>query len=74
MLTRNELIGLVVFVNTTTIANRQAGEQLFDHFAPGAGAGLRVLLNKRSRTNLAFDVGFGEEGNRGVYLMVQEAF
>jgi len=74
MLTRNELLGLVAFVNTTTIANRQAGEQLFDHFAPGAGAGLRLLLNKRSKTNLAFDVGFGEEGNRGVYLMVQEAF
>ena len=35
---------------------------------------LRVLLNKRSRTNLAFDVGFGENGNRGVYLTVQEAF
>jgi outer membrane protein assembly factor BamA len=70
----NDLLGMVAFVNTTTIANHQAGEQLFDNFAPGAGAGLRVLLNKRSRTNLAFDVGFGEDGNRGVYLVVQEAF
>jgi hypothetical protein len=73
-LLRNDFLGMVAFVNTTTIANRQAGEQLFDDFAPGAGAGLRLLLNKRSRTNLAFDVGFGENGNRGVYLTVQEAF
>ena len=73
-LMRNDFLGMVAFVNTTTISNRQGGEQLFDNFAPGAGAGLRLLLNKRSRTNLAFDVGFGENGNFGVYLVVQEAF
>jgi outer membrane protein assembly factor BamA len=73
-LMRSNLLGMVVFANTTTIANRQKGEQLFDNFAPGAGAGLRLLLNKRSKTNLAFDLGFGENGNRGVYLVVQEAF
>lgn len=73
-LMRNKLLGMVAFANTTTISNRQGGEQLFDNFAPGIGAGLRLLLNKRSRTNLAFDVGFGEKGNRGVYLVVQEAF
>jgi hypothetical protein len=73
-LLRNDLLGMVVFANTTTISNRQEGEQLFDNFASGAGAGLRLLLNKRSRTNLAFDIGFGQHGNRGVYLTVQEAF
>jgi outer membrane protein assembly factor BamA len=73
-LMQNDFLGMVAFANATTISNRQAGERLFDNFAPGAGAGLRVLLNKRSRTNLAFDIGFGEKGNRGVYLTVQEAF
>ena len=73
-LMRNDFLGMVAFVNTTTISNRQGGEQLFDNFAPGGGAGLRLLLNKRSRTNLAFDFGFGENGSRGVYLTVQEAF
>jgi outer membrane protein assembly factor BamA len=73
-LMRNDFLGMVAFLNTTTISNRQAGERLFDNFAPGGGAGLRLLLNKRSRTNLAFDVGFGENGSRGVYLTVQEAF
>jgi outer membrane protein assembly factor BamA len=73
-LLRNGLLGFVGFVNTTTISNRQGGEKLFDSFAWGGGGGVRLLLNKRSRTNLAFDIGFGEGGNRGVYLVVQEAF
>jgi hypothetical protein len=73
-ITRNGLVGWVAFVNASTVSNRAGGEQLFDHVAPGAGAGLRVLLNKRSKTNLAFDVGFGEKGSRGVYFVVQEAF
>ena len=73
-LTSNGLLGMVVFLNTTTLANSGSGERLFDHFATGAGAGLRLLLNKRSKTNLCFDVGFGKQGSHGVYLSVQEAF
>jgi outer membrane protein assembly factor BamA len=73
-LTRNGLLGWVAFLNATTVSNLQSGERLFHSGAPGAGAGLRALINKRSRTNLCFDIGFGEEGSRGVYLAVQEAF
>jgi len=32
------------------------------------------MLNKRSKTNLCFDVGHGREGSNGVYFAVQEAF
>ncbi|MFI5177124.1 MAG: BamA/TamA family outer membrane protein [Vicinamibacterales bacterium] len=73
-LTANQLVGLVVFLNTTTVTNLQGGERLFDTFATGGGAGLRLLLNKRSMTNLCFDVGVGQHGSHGVYLGVQEAF
>ena len=73
-LTGNGFLGMVVFLNTTTLSNSESGERLFDNFAPGAGAGLRVLLNKRSKTNLCFDIGVGRAGSRGVYLAVQEAF
>jgi hypothetical protein len=73
-LTGNGLLGMVAFLNTTTLANSGSGERLFDHFATGVGAGLRLLLNKRSKTNLCFDVGFGKDGSHGVYLSVQEAF
>ena len=49
-------------------------KELFDSFATGGGAGLRLLINKRSKTNLCFDVGVGKQGSKGVYLAVQEAF
>jgi hypothetical protein len=74
LLMRNGLVGMVVFLNLTTITNLETGERLFHTVAPGAGAGLRLSINKRSKTNLCFDVGFGKGGSRGVYLAVQEAF
>ena len=67
-------MGMVLFVNATTISNLQQDEGLFDSVAIGGGAGFRLLINKRSRTNLCFDVGFGKQGSRGIYLAVQEAF
>jgi len=73
-LTSNGLLGFVAFANTTTIDNAAAGQKLFDTWAPAAGMGLRVLLNKRSRTNLATDYAWGKDGARGFYLGIQEAF
>ena len=73
-LTKNGLLGYVVFLNSTTIAGISSDEHLFQSFAPGAGGGLRVLLNKRSRTNLCVDYGVGKQGSRGLYLAIQEAF
>jgi outer membrane protein assembly factor BamA len=73
-LMRNGLLGMVAFVNTTTVSNLDADERIFDSFAPAVGAGLRLLINKRSKTNLCFDVAVGKQGSKGVYLAVQEAF
>jgi hypothetical protein len=74
MLTANGLLGMVAFANTATVSNLAAGERLFDAFATGAGAGLRVLFNKRSRTNFCVDVAFGKAGAHGVYFAIQDAF
>ncbi len=73
-LTRNGLVGFVAFLNTSTIGSAETGTRLFSSYAPGAGFGFRVLLNKRSRTNLAADWGWGKSGSRGFYLALQEAF
>ena len=73
-MTKNGLLGMVAFLNTETLSNEQAGEKLFDSFATGAGAGLRVMLSKRSKTNLCVDFGRGKEGSHGVYFSVQEVF
>ena len=72
--TSNGLLGFVAFLNTTTVSSADLGRALFSDFAPGGGGGLRVLLNKRSRTNLCVDYGFGKAGSRGFYLAIQEAF
>ena len=66
--------GLVAFVDTETLRNVQTGEKLFDSFASGTGFGARLMLNKRSQTNLCFDIGWGKGGSRAVYFAVQEAF
>ena len=73
-LTKNGLVGFVAFLNTTTVDNTETGERLFEAYAPGAGFGFRLLLNKRSRTNLCTDYGWGKDGSRGFYLAIQEAF
>jgi outer membrane protein assembly factor BamA len=73
-ITRNGLLGMVAFLNTETLSNQQTGEKLFDSFATGAGVGLRLMLSKRSKTNLCVDFGRGKEGSSGVYFAVQEAF
>lgn len=73
-LTSNGLLGYVAFANVTTVSNADVGQSLFQEFAPAAGGGLRVLLNKRSRTNLCMDYGVGKAGSRGFYLAIQEAF
>jgi hypothetical protein len=73
-LTRSGLLGFVAFLNATTVDNTETGDRLFDAFAPGAGFGFRLLLNKRSKTNLCTDYGWGKDGSRGFYLAIQEAF
>jgi hypothetical protein len=74
MLTGNGLIGMVAFANTITVSNLSAGQHLFDSYAPAAGAGLRVLFNKRSRTNFCIDFAVGKDGSHGVYFALQDAF
>jgi outer membrane protein assembly factor BamA len=70
----NGLLGMVAFATMTTVSNSQTGENLFDSLAPSVGGGLRLLLSKRSRTNLCFDVAWGKDGAKGVYLAIQDAF
>ena len=68
------LVGVVAFANTTTIGGGTPGARLFQSFEPATGLGTRILLDKRSRTNLCVDYGWGRQGSRGLYLGMQEAF
>lgn len=68
----NGLLGGVIFTNVQSFS-RNLTNQL-SVFAPGAGAGLRIKLNKYSNTNLCVDYGFGINGSRGVFLNLGEVF
>ena len=69
----NKFISGVTFVNFQT-ANDEQGTKLFQVFQPGYGAGLRVLFNKATRTNLALDYAFGRFDRKGFFLNLNESF
>jgi len=62
----------VLFVNGTTASNT-LDLQLFESIKAGYGFGLRVMLDKYSRSNLTIDYGFGDKSS-GFYLAVSETF
>ncbi len=72
-ITRNKFVSGVTFVNIQT-ANDDLGTRLFQQWQPGGGAGLRVLFNKSTRTNLCLDYAFGNYGSKGFFLGLTEAF
>ncbi|WP_226163180.1 hypothetical protein [Hymenobacter terricola] len=71
-LTRNRLLGAVVFANAESVTEQESGR--FEKVVPAAGAGLRVSVNKVSHTNLSIDYGFGTDGSRGLALNLGEVF
>ncbi|WP_319500382.1 BamA/TamA family outer membrane protein [uncultured Draconibacterium sp.] len=69
-----ETFGGVIFVNSTTASNRNADINLFKYLDYGYGAGLRVMINKKSRANLSIDYAFGKYGAQGFYFGINEVF
>ena len=69
----NKFISGVVFGNLQS-SNDAQGTKLFQVFQPGYGGGFRILFNKATRTNLALDYAFGQFGNKGFFLNLNESF
>ena len=67
------IMGGVLFVNGTTANNPGQSLKLFESVKPGYGVGLRVMVDKASRTNLAIDFGMGDKSS-GFYLAAAETF
>lgn len=63
----------VLFLNATTTNNTVQNLSLFESVRPGYGFGLRILVDKKSRTTLAIDIGFGDKTS-GFYLAAAETF
>lgn len=67
------LWGGVLFLNGTTANNPLQSLSLFESIRPGYGVGVRLMVDKATRTNLAIDVGFGDKSS-GFYLAATETF
>ena len=79
-ITSNGLFGGVIFANAETFSTRastldgNASFKTFDAIQPGYGIGLRIKINKFSRTNLCIDYGWGTGGSRGIAVNLGEVF
>jgi len=71
-ITANGVLGGTVFLNAESFSAAQ-GTSL-QSIQPGYGPGLRIKLNKVSNTNISINYGFGNEGSRGLFISVGEAF
>lgn len=70
----NETFGGVVFINATSASSRLNDIDLFQYVDLAYGAGLRIMINKKSRTNLNLDFAWGKYGAQGFYLGLNEVF
>ncbi|UFH53285.1 BamA/TamA family outer membrane protein [Spirosoma sp. KNUC1025] len=73
-ITHDRLLGGVVFANAQTVTEPDQTSGQFEKVIPAVGAGLRVKMNKISRTNLSVDYGFGLDGSKGLFFNLGEVF
>ena len=67
------ILGGVLFVNGTTTTNKASDVKLFNYIRAGYGAGIRIMVDKSTRTNLGIDFGIGAH-TTGIYLNASETF
>ncbi|MBS1774043.1 MAG: BamA/TamA family outer membrane protein [Bacteroidetes bacterium] len=68
----NGLVGGTVYSNIQSISEPLTNK--FTTTSPGAGVGLRIKLNKFSKTNIAIDYAIGTQGSRGFWVNLGEVF
>jgi hypothetical protein len=80
-ITNNGVLGAVLFANTETFSRpavniplySDPGEALFEHLKYAGGFGLRIMLNRQSRTNMTLDFAWADK-SLGIYLGAGEVF
>lgn len=69
----NRLISGTVFTNFTTASDKDRDIRLFQYIQPAVGVGLRVLIDKATRTNLVLNYAWGRH-SKAFYLNAGESF
>jgi len=72
-ITCDQMISGTVFTNFVTASNVDNNVSLFKSIQPAAGLGLRILIDKKTRTNLIVDYAWGNN-SKGFYLNAGETF
>ncbi len=71
---RNGLLSGVWFINATTASKDDKSIKMFNYVDPGYGVGIRVLLSKKTGTNITADYAWGLYKSKGLYLNLVETF
>lgn len=72
-ITCNQMLSGTAFTNFVTASNSDTNTSLFHSIQPAAGLGLRLLIDKKTRTNLVVDYAWGNN-SRAFYLNAGETF
>lgn len=68
------ILGGVLFFNVTTASSDDDSIKLFEFFDPAVGAGLRVMFNRTTLSNLTIDLGMGRDRKLGIFFNLNETF
>lgn len=68
------ILGGVLFFNVTTASSDDGEIHLFEFFDPAGGAGLRIMFNRTTLSNLTIDLGMGRDRKLGIYFSLNETF
>jgi hypothetical protein len=71
-ITNNGLFGGVVFANAESLTEYPSNK--FDTVLFAKGIGLRIKINKITKSNLSIDYGFGQGKSHGLFLNLGEVF
>ncbi|HSD07529.1 MAG TPA: hypothetical protein VLC96_09785, partial [Flavobacterium sp.] len=72
-ITSNQLISGTVFANFTSTSDKDRDIRIFQYIQPSCGVGLRILIDKASRTNFVFNYAWGRH-SKAFYLNAGETF
>lgn len=64
----------VAFFNVTTASNQSGTQKLFEYYDPAGGAGLRIMFNRTTLSNLTIDLAMGSMKKLAVYFNLNETF
>jgi len=72
---KNVPIGGVVFANASSASSTGVNNvSLGDYIEPGYGFGVRIMVQKKTRTNIGIDYGYGSYGSSALYVRLNENF